>query len=260
MAGAQRRLHQTCGAAAALVAMSACATADQREMTHDEMMAEAAKTEAWSPEPVRVAAPAGAAPADATVLFDGTHLDAWVGRDGGPAAWTIADGAFTVAPGTGDISTVEMFGDVQLHIEWRTPLGEDHRTGQDKGNSGVFLQDRYEVQVLDSYANETYANGQAGAIYKQHIPLVNASRPPGAWQTYDIIYTAPRFEDDGALASPARMTVLHNGVMIHNNAALSGDTVFIGRPRYTAHGPGPIKLQDHSNPVSYRNIWVRRLD
>jgi hypothetical protein len=165
----------------------------------------------------------------------------------------------TVVKGTGDIRTTRRFGDCQLHVEWRTPpvaTGE----GQGRGNSGVFLQERYEVQVLDSFDNRTYSNGQAASIYKQHIPLVNASRPPGEWQTYDIIYTAPRFADDGTVRRPAYMTVLHNGVLAQQHVEVKGTTVYIGQPRYEPHGAAePLRLQDHGDPVSYRNIWIREL-
>lgn len=218
-----------------------------------------AETEVWAPEPAVVAPGAhGKAPSDAIVLFDGTDLSQWTGR-AGKVAWTLADGVLTVDPGTGPISTVEGFGDVQLHIEWRTPtaiVGE----GQGRGNSGVFLMERYEVQVLDSHDNPTYVNGQAASVYKQHVPLVNASLPPGAWQTYDIVFMAPRFRDDGSLERPATMTVFHNGVLVQNHVELAGPTVFRGQPRYEAHAPkAPIQLQDHRNFVSYRNIWVREL-
>ena len=165
----------------------------------------------------------------------------------------------TVKPGTGNIKTRQEFGDVQLHIEWRSPA-EPNRTGQDKGNSGVFLQERYEVQVLNNYTNTTYVNGQASSVYKQHPPLVNATKAEGEWQTYDIIFMAPRFGEDGKVVIPARVTVLHNGVLTQNNVSLWGPTEYIGLPVYKAHGDGSIMLQDHSNPVSYRNIWIRRLD
>ena len=165
----------------------------------------------------------------------------------------------TVAAGTLDIETRQSFADVQLHVEWRTPaevVGES----QGRGNSGVFLQKRYEVQVLDSYQNRTYANGQAASIYKQHIPLVNASRAPGEWQTYDIIFSAPEFGNDGSLLQPAYLTVLHNGVLVQNHAELIGPTVYIGEASYKEHpARQPLMLQDHGNPVSYRNIWIRDL-
>lgn len=217
-------------------------------------------TEVWEPEPsVVVPGEAGTPPSDAVVLFDGVALDRWVSVDGGPARWTVAGGAMTVAGGTGGIETREGFGDVQLHIEWRTPA-EVSGEGQGRGNSGVFLMGRYELQVLDSYRNRTYSNGQAGSIYKQHIPLVNASRPPGEWQTYDIVFRAPRFDTDGGLRRPAFMTVLHNGVLIHDHVELHGATRFTGAPVYEAHADRlPLMLQDHGNPVSYRNIWLREI-
>ncbi len=187
-------------------------------------------TEVWEPEPP-VVAPGrnGAPPSDAIVLFDGSDLAAWSAEDGGDAGWRVADGAMTVVPGTGDIRTRQGFGDVQLHIEWRTPA-EISGEGQGRGNSGIYFMQRYELQVLDSYENRTYSNGQAGAIYKQHIPLVNASRPPGEWQSYDVIFTAPRFDADGALLSRAYMTVFHNGVLIQNHVELRGPTLYIGEP------------------------------
>ena len=193
------------------------------------------------------------------MLFNGKDLSRWRGKDGGAAKWKVRDGYVEVAPGTGDITTSDKFGDVQLHIEWATPpvpKGE----GQERGNSGVFLMDRYEVQVLDSYDNKTYFHGQAGSVYKQYAPLVNASRPPGQWQTYDIIFRAPRFDEQGKAIERARVTVLHNGVLIQNNVEIFGNT-YNDRPAvYTAHAPlEPLRLQDHGNPVRYRNIWIRRL-
>lgn len=187
------------------------------------------------------------------MLFDGTDLSEWNGE------WKVEGDAVTVVPGAGNLTTKRAFGDVQLHLEWRTPRVVEGE-GQDRGNSGVYLMERYEVQVLDSYENTTYSNGQAGSIYKQHIPLVNASRPPGVWQSYDIIFMAPRFHDDGSLAEPATFTVLHNGVLIQNHVTVKGTTVFIGKPEYESHAPkAPLMLQDHDNPVSYRNIWIREL-
>ena len=198
-------------------------------------------------------------PSDAIVLFDGKSLSHWRGTDGTPAKWQVRDGYAEVAAGTGDIRTTEVFGDCQLHIEWATPAvpkGE----GQERGNSGVFLMERYEIQVLDSYNNETYYHGQAGAVYKQYAPLGNASRKPGEWQSYDIIFKAPRFDEQGKVTERARVTVLHNGVLIQNNVGIYGIT-YNDRPAlYIAHPPQePLRLQDHGNPVRYRNIWIRRL-
>jgi len=217
-------------------------------------------TEVWEPEPAIVTpGEDGAPPSDAIVLFDGTDLSAWERDGGGPPGWRVEDGAMTVVAGSGGIRTRRGFGDVQLHVEWRTPstvVGE----GQERGNSGVYLMERYELQVLDSYENRTYSNGQAGSIYKQYMPLVNASRGPGVWQSYDIVFTAPRFAADGSLERPAYMTVFHNGVLIQDHSELTGPTLYIGIPKYEAHPDrAPIMLQDHGNPVSYRNIWVREL-
>lgn len=216
-------------------------------------------TEKWEPEPTQInPGTATAPPSDAIVLFAGKDLSEWESVKGGDAKWTVKNGFMTVNAGTGDIRTRKKFGDIQLHIEWKTPekiKGE----GQGRGNSGVFLQERYEVQILDSYNNRTYSNGQAGSIYKQHIPLVNASRRPDEWQTYDIIYTAPAFSKDGSVKYPARVTVLHNGVLIQNNVAIEGKTEYIGLPEYEAHEDGSIILQDHGDLVSYRNIWLREL-
>lgn len=219
-----------------------------------------AATEIWDPEPAIVSpASATTVPSDAIVLFDGTDLTEWQHADGSSAGWKLEDGVITVVGGTGDIETRRSFGDVQLHIEWRTPtaiVGES----QGRGNSGVFLQKRYEVQVLDSYDNRSYANGQAASVYKQHIPLVNASRAPGEWQSYDIVFEAPRFGDDGAVRKPALLTVLHNGVLVQNHVELQGLTVYIGEPYYEVHADRePLSLQDHGNPISFRNIWIRDL-
>jgi len=211
---------------------------------------------------IRVVAPgktAADAPADAIVLFNGTNTDAWQGKDGGAVKWKVEGGALTVGAGTGVISTKQGFGDCQLHIEWRTPA-EVKGNGQGRGNSGIFLMGKYELQVLDSYNNPTYTNGQAGSIYKELPPLVNASRGPGEWQTYDVIFTAPVFYADGTVKSQARITVLHNGVLIQNNMAIWGSTQYIGIANYEKHGDKePLVLQDHGNPVSYRNIWIRPL-
>jgi hypothetical protein len=216
-------------------------------------------TEKWDPVPPIVTPGMGtAAPSDAIVLFDGSNLEAWESVRGGNAGWIVADGIMTVSSGTGDIRTRQEFGDVQLHIEWRTPAKVEG-DGQGRGNSGVFFHEVYEVQVLDSYGNVTYSNGQAGSIYKQHIPMVNASKGPGEWQTYDIIFQSPVFAEDGEVVRPAIVTVLHNGVLIQNHVKLTGHTPYIGLPKYTPHGKGKIKLQDHGNPTSFRNVWVREL-
>ncbi|MGP9764890.1 3-keto-disaccharide hydrolase [Halomonas sp. AOP13-D3-9] len=221
---------------------------------------QAAKTEVWEPVPTTVSVPETDAPSDAIILFDGTDLDEWENEEGGAAEWHLEDGAMTVNRGAGGIRTRKDFCDVQLYLEWRAPSDIDGMEGQDRGNSGVFLQERYEVQVLDSYDNPTYPNGQAASIYKQHIPLVNASRPPGEWQSYNILYTAPRFDDEGALESPAYITVLHNGVVVQHHVEVQGTTEWIGEPNYEeAHGCAPIYLQDHDADVSFRNIWVREL-
>ena len=208
------------------------------------------------PQPVLVTPGApGEAPSDAIVLFDGTDLSQWQLRDGSDASWAVQDGYMEVRRGS--IMTRQSFGDVQLHIEWATPNSGD---GQNSGNSGVYLMNTYEVQVLNSYENVTYPDGQAGAIYGQYPPLVNASRPPGEWQTYDIIFRRPRFDDEGNMTWPAHVTVLHNGVLIQNNATLTGPTGHRSRPPYKAHADKlPIQLQDHSEPTRYRNIWVREL-
>lgn len=217
-------------------------------------------TEVWEPEPpVVTPGQDGGAPSDAVVLFDGSDLSAWRHENGAAAKWRVGDGWFEVVPGTGDIQTRDTFGDVQLHVEWRAPTTIEG-DGQGRGNSGIFLQKRYEVQVLDSYDNRTYSNGQAASIYKQHIPLANAMRPPGEWQAYDIVFHAPRFNRDGAVLSPATVTVLHNGVLVQDHVELAGATVYIGEPSYEAHPPeDAIVLQDHGNPVRFRNIWVREL-
>lgn len=216
-------------------------------------------TEVWQPVPPVVDAPPGVAPSDAKVLFAGIDTGAWETDDGRPIAWQVVDGALVVAPGSGDIRTREAFGDVQLHLEFRTPAHAQGE-GQGAGNSGVFLMDRYELQVLDSYRNETYVNGQAASVYKQYAPLVNASRPPGQWQSYDVLFLAPRFADDGRVLAPARMTVFHNGVLVQHDVALHGSTVYRGPPAYEPHAARlPLRLQDHGNPVAFRNIWIRAI-
>lgn len=218
-------------------------------------------TEVWKPVPPAVTpgATSADAPSDAIVLFNGKGLDGWESEKGGDAGWTLKDGVLTVKPGAGGIRTKQGFGNCQLHIEWRTPelvKGE----GQGRGNSGIFLMEKYELQVLDNYNNTTYSNGQAGSIYKQHMPQVNACRKPGEWQSYDVIFTAPQFYEDGRLKEPARITVLHNGVLIQHNTSITGETSYIGIAKYSKHTDKlPLSLQDHGDLVSYRNIWVRPL-
>ena len=201
----------------------------------------------------------GRPPSDAIVLFDGKDLSQWAGADGQAAKWKVADGYIEVVPHSGYIHTRQPFGDCQLHVEFAEPVpavGED----QGRGNSGVFLMGLYEIQVLDSYQSKTYADGQASAVYAQFPPQVKASRPPGQGQTYDIIFHAPRFDQSGNLRHPARVTVLHNGVLVQDNVELSGPTGHHVRPPYTP-GPDklPLSLQDHGNPVRFRNIWIREL-
>jgi 3-keto-disaccharide hydrolase len=230
------------------------------------------ETEIWTPVPAVVTPGStdAAPPSDAIVLFDGKNLDEWVNaQTGAPAEWTVSGGILTVkkAPGIGNIQTKRKFKNFQLHIEWRIPENITG-SGQARGNSGVFLastgpnDDGYELQVLDSYNNSTYVNGQAGAIYKENPPLVNANRKPGEWQTYNIVWTAPTFNDDGTLKSPAFVTAFFNGVLVQNHFQLIGQSLYIGKPFYKKYDRAPIKLQAHgdkSEPISFRNIWVREL-
>ena len=221
-------------------------------------------TEIWDPE-VKIITPGeknSDAPSDAIVLFDGTDINLnWEDGRGNPSKWIVQDGALVCVRGSGVIKTKGKFSNFQLHIEWKSPsevIGES----QGRGNSGVYLQELYEIQVLDSYDNRTYRNGQAASLYKQYAPLVNVCRKPGEWQTYDIIYTAPTFNSDTTTYNtPPRVTVLHNGVLVQNNVSLRGPTEYIGIPEYfiKVHGPGSLVLQDHGNPVAYRNIWIREL-
>jgi len=228
-----------------------------------------AATEVWQPEPKIVnTSEENQIPSDAIILFDGKNLNEWLSvQDNSPAKWEVNNGVFTVKKGTGNIQTKKSFTDYQLHLEWQIPSNITG-TGQGRGNSGLFLastgkgDDGYEIQILDCFENKTYVNGQVGSIYKQAIPLANASRKPGQWQTYDVIWTAPRFNDGGDLLSPARVTLIHNGVLVQNNTILTGGTVYVGKPSYKKHGATPIKLQAHgdkSEPISFRNIWVREL-
>lgn len=222
------------------------------------------ETEVWEPVPLKVEVAENGIPSDAIVLFDGTDLSQWesANESGGTASWIInEDGSMTVKNGSGDIKTKESFGSVQLHIEWRNP--ETPRAdGQNRGNSGVFLQELYEVQVLDNYDNKTYVNGQVASVYKQHIPLVNASKPSGEWQEYDIIFHEPEFDEKGNNVKSGTLTVLHNGVLVQDHVKIKGSTEYIGWPKNEAHGKAPLKLQDHNDNsgVSYRNIWIRELN
>ena len=251
------------GTILALAAMLLTAACNQQETVEsDEQQMEPEDTEWYEPVPTKVTPAADSflePPSDAIVLFDGSNLEHWQSSSGGEADWIVEDDHMTVRTGSGDIQTRESFGNVQLYLEWRAPMNMEHE-GQDRGNSGVFLQNRYEVQVLDAWQNPTYVNGMAGSVYKQAAPLVNPAKEPGAWQSYHISYTAPEFDEDGSLQSPARVTVIWNGVVVQNNFVLKGHTPYIGLPEYTAHGDAPIRLQDHNSEVSYRNIWVRRLD
>ena len=249
------------------VFLASAATAAAQQTTSRPMRPE--DTEIWQPVP-KVITPGRTdrdAPSDAVVLFDGTGLSEWVAvEDGSPARWTVANGVVTVNKSAGDIRTKRSFRNFQLHLEWRIPEGI---TGQSqlRGNSGVFLafdpgKAAYELQIVDSYRNPTYVNGQAASIYKESPPLVNAMRKPGEWQTYDIVWTAPVFNDDGTVTSPAYMTAFHNGVLVQNHFALTGITKNTGLPEYIRHGPAPIMLQAHqdpSAPISFRNIWLREL-
>ena len=228
-------------------------------------------TRVWAPVP-KIVTPGKSnsdAPSDAIILFDGKNLNEWrsVNDTSAPAGWIVEKKVIVVKTGTGNIESKRLFTDFQLHLEWLTPKNVIG-SGQSRGNSGVFLastgpgDDGYEIQVLDCYNNTTYANGQTASIYKQYIPLVNACKKPGEWQSYDIIWTAPRFNNDGTLHKPARITALHNGVLVQNNVEIKGLTVDVGLPVYKKHGPSAIKLQDHGDPgapLSFRNIWVREL-
>lgn len=250
---------------AAVLSVAPFATAQQPKPRPED-------TEVWAPEPkvVTPGSTCGAAPSDAIILFDGKNLDEWVSAKDGksPAGWIVQDGVLTVNKSAGNIETKRSFKDYQLHIEWRIPK-DITGSGQARGNSGVFLastgpgDDGYELQVLDSYHNKTYVNGMAGSIYKQAIPLVNPARPPGEWQSYDVVWTAPTFNDDGSLKTPAYVTVFFNGVLVQNHFQLQGQTLYIGKPFYKPYKEAPIKLQAHgdpSKPISFRNIWVRPLD
>jgi 3-keto-disaccharide hydrolase len=250
--------------AAAVLVLAAPLLAQQNSKMKPE------ETEVWKPVPpvVTPGATNSAPPSDAIRLFDGSSEDAWVSaQDHTPAKWVVHDGILTVAKKAGNIETKRKFKDYQLHIEFRIP-SDITGSSQARGNSGVFLASMgpgdagYELQVLDSYKNSTYVNGMAGSLYKQSIPLVNPARPPGEWESYDVVWTAPRFNADGSLKTPAYATVFFNGVLVDNHFALQGQTLYIGKPFYKAYDRAPIKLQAHgdkSAPISFRNIWVRDL-
>ena len=234
-----------------------CAAPDPNWLGHDRDRPQPALVDPGTPSSLDQP---GRPPSDATVLFGGKDTSQWVAMDGSPTKWIIRDGVFECVPGSGYVRTLQSFGDCQLHVEWASPT-PPHGDSQGRGNSGVFFgYDRYECQVLDSFQNPTYADGGAAAIYGQYPPLVNAMRPPGQWETYDIVWTAPRFNAEGNLVSKARETVFHNGVLVQNNVELTGPTGWIGRVPYKAHPERlPIALQDHGNPVRFRNICVREL-
>lgn len=224
-------------------------------------------SEYWTPQPEIVTPGTSTVnailspPSDANILFDGKDLSKWEKANGEEAGWIVRDGIFTVDKSKGDIQTKEEFGDFQLHLEWRIPEVISGKS-QGRGNSGVFLQGLYEIQILDNYDNETYVNGQAGSVYKQSPPLANPMRKPGEWNEYDIIYTAPTFTKDGQYRTPPTVTVLFNGVLVQNHTIIQGTTEYIGFPRVVEHGKGPIILQSHgdpSEPISFRNIWIREL-
>ncbi len=220
-------------------------------------------TEIYKPVPPKVTIDENGVPNDAIVLFDGSGFDEWISvADSTAVQWHLSDDqSMTVKDKAGSIQTKRNFGSVQLHVEWKSPA-EVQRDGQNRANSGVFLQNRYEVQVLDNNDNDTYVNGQVGAIYKQSVPLAMASKPSGEWNTYDIIFHAPEFDKIGEKTKSGTITVLHNGILIQDHYELEGSTEYIGWPKNVAHGKAPIQLQDHqdNSRVSYRNIWVRELD
>jgi hypothetical protein len=244
-----------------IAAICSCVNAQQKARPED--------TEVWKPVPAVVTPgkTSADAPSDAVILFNGKDLSQWVSTSDTtkPAGWLVQKGVITVNKKAGDIQTKASFTDYQLHLEWKVPKIITGK-GQARGNSGIFLaalpDGGYELQIMDSYHNETYVNGQAGSLYKQHPPLVNPIRPPGEWQVYDVIWTAPRFNADGTVKSAGKVTAFFNGVVVQNNAELKGTTEYIGQPRTVSHGPLPIRLQAHgdpSEPISFRNIWLRNL-
>jgi hypothetical protein len=241
-------------------------SAQQKEYPQQEPM-KPRMSEYWTPQPkvvtpgVTTAKAALSAPSDAIVLFDGKDLSAWETTKGEAAGWTVHDGIVTVAKKSGDIQTKQKFENFQLHLEWKIPENISG-SSQGRGNSGVYLQGIYEIQILDNYINETYANGQVGSIYKQTPPLVNAMRKPGEWNVYDIIYSAPIFKEDGTYRIPPTVTLFQNGVLLQNHTTILGTTEYVGFPKVVKHGAGPVLLQSHgddSEPISFRNIWIREL-
>ena len=257
--------------AVSLASQGAAAQAAAGAQASTQATSKPEDTEIWEPVPkvVTPGATCAAPPSDAIILFDGKNLNEWVAnRDKSPAQWIVADGVLTVSKTQGSIETKRSFKDYQLHIEWRIPENITG-SGQARGNSGVFLASTgtgdagYELQVLDPYNNKTYVNGQAGSIYKQSIPLANPGRKPGEWQTYDVVWTAPTFNADGSLKTPAYVTVFFNGVLVQNHFQLIGETLYNGKPFYKSYTSAPIKLQAHgdkSEPMSFRNIWIRELN
>lgn len=238
----------------------------QQKKYPEQMPMNPQMSEYWTPQP-KIVTPGQtnkniiSAPSDAIVLFDGKDLSKWQSPNGGPAQWNVHDNIFTVNKEKGDIVTKQKFGDFQLHIEWCVPK-DIQGESQGRGNSGIFLQDMYEIQILDCYNNETYVNGQTGSVYKQTPPLVNAMLKPGEWNVYDIIYKAPTFTKDGKYRTPPSVTILQNGILLQNNTIILGTTEYIGFPKVTPHGDGPLRLQSHgdpSAPISFRNIWIREL-
>ena len=251
-------LSLLCGAFTANAQQNGQQTSDQQQRNRNQWKPES--TEWYHPVPAKVTPGNGtSAPSDAIILFDGKDLSQWVSRDGSPAKWMVKDGAMIVAPGAGSIQTKQYFGDCQLHIEFKTPVPGKENTLQMKGNSGIMLQSRYEVQVLDCEDNPTYVNGYVGSIYKQSAPMVNPFTGTDKWQVYDIYWKGPRFGTDGKLEAPAMITVVLNGVVVQNNYVLKGNTPYTGLPKYTAHGRMPLSLQDHGVEVAFRNIWIRDL-
>ncbi|WP_211361168.1 3-keto-disaccharide hydrolase [Maribacter flavus] len=261
--------------ALAIIAFSTSILSFSQEPDWEKLYKESQKTEVYEPVPPKVDAGKcyGEPPSDAVVLFDGTDLEKWTyDNPENSETWKVENGIMTVNKKAGSLTTRDSYLDYQLHLEYLIPeniTGE----GQSRGNSGIFLaylgldetglfEDGYEIQILDNYDNDTYVNGQVGSMYKQSIPLANAARKPGEWQTYDIVWKGPRFNEDGTLKSAASVTAFHNGVLVQNNYELKGITPWIGPPSYRKHGPSPIRLQAHgdpSEPISFRNIWLREL-